>query len=95
MWPPRRGGSELLVRYSALFGSALILGVTDVVQHRRSILRNHPILGHMRFAFEATRPEVQQYEWLAPGALLAGEPPVSWAAADLRRASPGKFAPLT
>ena len=36
-------------------------GVYDVVQRRHSILRNYPILGHMRFLLEALRPEVQQY----------------------------------
>ena len=37
------------------------LGVRDVVQRRHSILRNFPVLGHLRFMLEAIRPELQQY----------------------------------
>jgi len=38
-----------------------LVGLWDVVQRRHSILRNYPVLGHMRFAMESIRPEVQQY----------------------------------
>ena len=37
------------------------LGVRDVVQRQHSILRNFPVLGHLRFMLEAIRPELQQY----------------------------------
>ncbi|NRQ49077.1 FMN-binding glutamate synthase family protein [Aeromicrobium sp. YC3-14] len=37
------------------------VGVRDVLQRRHSILRNYPILGHVRFLMEKIRPEVQQY----------------------------------
>lgn len=37
------------------------VGVYDLTQRRHSILRNYPLLGHMRFLFEALRPEIQQY----------------------------------
>ena len=37
------------------------MGVDDLVQRRHSILRNYPIVGHMRFILEAIRPELQQY----------------------------------
>ncbi|MFG2616960.1 FMN-binding glutamate synthase family protein [Streptomyces sp. NPDC048507] len=33
----------------------------DLVQRRHSVLRNYPLLGHLRFALEAVRPELQQY----------------------------------
>lgn len=33
----------------------------DVVQRRHSILRNYPVAGHVRFALESIRPELQQY----------------------------------
>jgi glutamate synthase domain-containing protein 2 len=33
----------------------------DVGQRRHSILRNYPVIGHLRFLFEAIRPEIQQY----------------------------------
>ncbi|MBS9716504.1 FMN-binding glutamate synthase family protein [Pseudohalocynthiibacter aestuariivivens] len=46
----------------ALFFAALTaLGVHDVTQPRHSILRNYPVLGHMRFLFEGVRPEIRQY----------------------------------
>jgi glutamate synthase domain-containing protein 2 len=37
------------------------VGVWDVVQKQHSILRNYPVLGHMRFLLESIRPELQQY----------------------------------
>jgi len=37
------------------------LGVHDVVQRRHSVLRNSPIVGHLRFLFEYTRPALRQY----------------------------------
>ena len=39
----------------------LLVGVHDVVQRKHSILRNYPVLGHMRFLLEDIRPELQQY----------------------------------
>jgi glutamate synthase domain-containing protein 2 len=39
----------------------LVVGVHDLVQKKHSILRNYPILGHMRFLLESIRPEMQQY----------------------------------
>ena len=45
----------------AFFGVVLLVAVWDVVQRNHSILRNYPVIGHVRFAMEAIRPEVQQY----------------------------------
>jgi glutamate synthase domain-containing protein 2 len=42
------------------FGLAVI-GVRDLRQDHHSILRNYPILAHMRFFFESIRPEIRQY----------------------------------
>jgi len=39
----------------------LVVGIYDVVQKKHSILRNYPVLGHMRFLLESIRPELQQY----------------------------------
>ncbi|SED14187.1 Glutamate synthase domain-containing protein 2 [Nocardioides exalbidus] len=39
----------------------LVVAVHDVAQRRHSILRNYPVLGHMRFLMEDMRPELQQY----------------------------------
>ena len=44
-----------------VFGFLAILGTYDVVQPHHSILRNYPVLGHMRFMFEGIRPEIRQY----------------------------------
>lgn len=37
------------------------LGGWDLVQSRHSVLRNYPVVGHLRFLMESLRPEVQQY----------------------------------
>jgi len=37
------------------------LGLYDALQTKRSILRNFPLLGRLRYAFEQIRPEIQQY----------------------------------
>jgi glutamate synthase domain-containing protein 2 len=39
----------------------LAVGIHDVLQRKHSILRNYPVLGHMRFLMEEIRPELQQY----------------------------------
>ncbi|MFW0787781.1 FMN-binding glutamate synthase family protein [Gordonia sp. CPCC 206044] len=38
-----------------------VVGIYDLVQRRHSVLRNYPVIGHMRFMLEAIRPELQQY----------------------------------
>ncbi|MFE3554842.1 glutamate synthase-related protein [Streptomyces sp. NPDC059193] len=38
-----------------------LVAVHDLVQRRHSVLRNYPVFGHLRFAMEALRPELQQY----------------------------------
>ncbi|KOU14475.1 MULTISPECIES: FMN-binding glutamate synthase family protein [unclassified Streptomyces] len=50
--------------WSAAAGALLLLAATavhDVLQRRHSVLRNYPVLGHLRFALEKLRPELQQY----------------------------------
>lgn len=37
------------------------LGIYDLIQTRHSVLRNYPVLGHLRFLMEDLRPELQQY----------------------------------
>ncbi|MEO9323591.1 FMN-binding glutamate synthase family protein [Nocardioides sp. C4-1] len=39
----------------------LVVGVHDLVQKQHAILRNYPVIGHMRFLMEEIRPELQQY----------------------------------
>jgi glutamate synthase domain-containing protein 2 len=37
------------------------LGARDMFQSQHSVLRNYPLIGHMRFLFEFIRPEIRQY----------------------------------
>jgi len=37
------------------------VGLRDVRQQRHSVLRNYPVIGHLRFLFELVRPEIRQY----------------------------------
>ncbi|WP_285657939.1 FMN-binding glutamate synthase family protein [Actinomycetospora sp. NBRC 106375] len=43
------------------FAAIAALAVADLSQRRHSVLRNYPVLGHLRFLAEAIRPELQQY----------------------------------
>jgi glutamate synthase domain-containing protein 2 len=43
------------------FGPLAILGTWDILQSRHSVLRNYPVVAHMRFVFEGLRPELRQY----------------------------------
>jgi glutamate synthase domain-containing protein 2 len=45
----------------AIFGGLAAVGVGDLIQTRHSVLRNYPILAHLRFLIEELRPEVRQY----------------------------------
>jgi glutamate synthase domain-containing protein 2 len=44
-----------------LFAGLVAIGTYDVRQPKRSILRNYPIIGHLRFTLEFIRPEIRQY----------------------------------
>ena len=46
---------------AAISGALFGLGVHDVTQRRHSILRNYPVVGHIRFVLENFRPEIRQY----------------------------------
>lgn len=37
------------------------VGVYDLLQTRRAVLRNYPVVGHFRYLFEGIRPEIRQY----------------------------------
>ena len=37
------------------------LGLRDSLQGQRSVLRNYPVIGHLRFLMEFVRPEIRQY----------------------------------
>lgn len=46
---------------TALFSALAAVGVHDLIQTRRSVLRNYPIMAHFRFLLESIRPEIRQY----------------------------------
>ena len=44
-----------------VFAIVALVGFSDVIQRRHSILRNYPIAAHLRFLLEEVRPEIRQY----------------------------------
>jgi len=51
-----RGGTLAL-----LFLALTLVGVRDTRQARHAVLRNYPVIGHLRFLLEYIRPEMRQY----------------------------------
>ena len=46
----------------ALIGAWMVVtGVRDLRQTRQAVLRNYPIIGHIRYLLEWVRPEIRQY----------------------------------
>jgi glutamate synthase domain-containing protein 2 len=45
----------------ALFGALTAVGLHNQLQRRHAILRNYPVIGHIRWIAEAIRPEIRQY----------------------------------
>ncbi|HEX3139808.1 MAG TPA: FMN-binding glutamate synthase family protein [Rhizobacter sp.] len=50
-------GGWLALMFALLLG----LGLRDILQTRHSVLRNYPVIGHLRFLLEFIRPEMRQY----------------------------------
>ena len=48
---------------TAVGAGVAIAGVAlrDLVQRKHAVLRNYPVVGHLRYALESIRPELQQY----------------------------------
>jgi glutamate synthase domain-containing protein 2 len=42
-------------------GILVLVGIHDVLQTRHSVLRNYPVIGHVRWLVELIRPEIRQY----------------------------------
>lgn len=42
-------------------GGLVLLGFNDMRQRARSVLRNYPVIGHLRYLLEFIRPEIRQY----------------------------------
>ncbi|ABI55590.1 FMN-binding glutamate synthase family protein [Alkalilimnicola ehrlichii MLHE-1] len=45
----------------ALFGGLSLLGTWDLLQPRRTISRNYPVIAHLRYCLEGIGPEIRQY----------------------------------
>jgi len=53
-WPP--------VLWSlVVVGPLIALGLYDSLQREHTVLRNFPLIGHIRYGLEVIRPEIQQY----------------------------------
>ena len=44
-----------------LLSVLVVVGISDLQQTKHAILRNYPIIGHLRFLLEFIRPELRQY----------------------------------
>ncbi len=44
-----------------VFGALVLTGWHDLRQQPRAVLRNYPVIGHLRFLLEFIRPELRQY----------------------------------
>jgi len=48
-------------KLALVFAGLTVLGWRDTTQTRHSVLRNYPVIGHLRFLLEFIRPEMRQY----------------------------------
>lgn len=44
-----------------VFAVLSLVGLRDITQTRHAVLRNYPIIGHIRYILEGIRPEIRQY----------------------------------
>jgi glutamate synthase domain-containing protein 2 len=44
-----------------LIGPLIIVGYYDIFQNKHAILKNFPVIGHLRYILESISPEIQQY----------------------------------
>ncbi|MFK8045024.1 MAG: FMN-binding glutamate synthase family protein [Crocinitomicaceae bacterium] len=44
-----------------LFGPLILVGFYDIIQTKHAILKNFPVIGHLRYILESISPEIQQY----------------------------------
>jgi glutamate synthase domain-containing protein 2 len=57
VWVGFQTGGGFVLLFLFLVG----LGIRDTRQTRHSVLRNYPVIGHLRFLLEFIRPEIRQY----------------------------------
>lgn len=58
---PLLPGHAWLWPLALLAGALTLLGLHDLLQTRHAVLRNYPVLGHIRYLVEGIRPEIRQY----------------------------------
>ena len=49
------------IAWVLMLTSLVVVGIHDLQQTQHAILRNYPIIGHLRFLLEFIRPELRQY----------------------------------
>ena len=59
-WVLRGGGDWARIGIAA-FAVLVAIGIRDLRQTQRAVLRNYPVIGHLRFFMEYIRPEIRQY----------------------------------
>ncbi|WP_062516974.1 FMN-binding glutamate synthase family protein [Demequina gelatinilytica] len=57
---PKRPSAAVTTTLSALAATGAVAAY-DLIQRRHAVLRRYPVVGHLRYALERLRPEVQQY----------------------------------
>ncbi len=57
---PGRPGKALTTAMGALAATGAVAAY-DLIQRRHAVLRNYPVVGHLRYGLERIRPELQQY----------------------------------
>ncbi|MBS0540966.1 MAG: FMN-binding glutamate synthase family protein, partial [Proteobacteria bacterium] len=57
IWPDR---IPLAICFAA-FTAFSAVGIYDLCQKQHAVLRNYPVIAHLRFILEAIRPEMRQY----------------------------------
>jgi hypothetical protein len=52
------GSGEILALVAIVLA---LIGLRDQIQRTKSVLRNYPLIGHIRYLLEYIRPEIRQY----------------------------------
>lgn len=53
--------SDVYLWFFAIIAVIFLMGIYDSLQRKHTITRNFPVLGRLRYFFEAISPEIQQY----------------------------------
>ena len=54
-------GGDAMGVFTIVCAVLTAVGIRDIRQPHRAILRNYPVIGHLRFLLEYIRPEIRQY----------------------------------